>query len=445
MIFTIQDVEKDSIAWEMGVLPGSKLLSINGKEIEDRLDYLFLTSQDYVEVLLEENEEEVLLEIEKEIDEDLGFVFEHPLMDEARHCHNACIFCFIDQLPRGLRSSLYFKDDDSRLSFMQGNFVTLTNVSQQQLERIVSYGIHPINVSIHSLNPETRVAMMGNPKSARIGEQLRYLADNEVIMNGQIVLVPGYNDGEDLKATLDGLLSYRPFLRSVAIVPIGLTCHRQGLKNLRGFTADEARELIGYIEEFQEKCLLETGTRFVFLADEFYLLAGIELPSFSAYENFIQLENGVGLARKYLQELEKEIKEMKEITSSPKILIATARLFGPLLEDALVGLREKGVDIKVQVIENHFFGTSITVGGLMTFQDLRQQIKDDEIDFLLLPSSMLNYEGFSLDDYTSQEIREAFSCDVCFIEPEAKALVEFIGEVSHGKTSSCHCGQTQCR
>ena len=444
MIFTIQGVEEGSIAWELDVKAGSKLLRIDGKEIEDRLDYLFLTSQNYVEVLLEEEGEEILLEIEKEIHEDLGFIFEHPLMDEAKYCHNACVFCFIDQLPRGLRSSLYFKDDDSRLSFMQGNFVTLTNVSEKQLQRIVSYGIHPINVSIHSMNPETRVKMMGNPKAAKIAEQLSFLSEQGVVMNGQIVLVPGYNDGEDLKETLEKLLVYRPQLKSVAIVPIGLTCHRQGLKSLRGFTKEECQRLIAFIHSFQNNLLERRESRFVFLADEFYLLAEETLPPGEAYENYIQLENGVGLARKYIDELEEGLGRV-EGGHSPKILFATARLFGPLVDRALEPLRERGVDIQVQIIENRFLGDTITVGGLMTYQDLRMQINDEEIDFLLLPKSMLNYQGLSLDDIPMQEIEDSFSCDVRFLEPEAEALLDFLVEVSHGKTSGCHCRQTKCR
>lgn len=444
MIFTIQGVEKESIAWELQVKPGSRLLKINDREIEDRLDYLFLTSQEYVEVLLEEEGEEVLLEIEKEIHEDLGFIFEHPLMDDAKHCHNACIFCFIDQLPRGLRSSLYFKDDDSRLSFMQGNFVTLTNVTQQQLERIVSYGIYPINVSIHSLNPETRVKMMGNPKAARLPEQLDYLAQNGVKMNGQIVLVPGYNDGEDLRHTLQGLQVYRPHLGSVAIVPLGLTSHRQGLTKLRGFNREEARELVRWIHQLQEELLQKSGSRFVFLADEFYLLAEEEVPTENNYEGYLQLENGVGLVRKYLEDLSREKARLDRATNL-SILLATAKLFGPILDNALEELRDMGYDLRVQIIENNFFGESITVGGLMSYEDLRKQVQEESLDYLLLPRSMLNYEGYSLDHVSQQEIQASFSCEVRFIEPTAKALIDFLVEVSHGKTSGCHCGQTQCR
>ncbi|HZK10520.1 MAG TPA: DUF512 domain-containing protein [Clostridia bacterium] len=440
MIFPIVAIEEGSIAAQMGIKPGSFLIEINGKEIEDRLDYLFLTTQDYLTVLIEEDGEEVLLEIEKDDDEDLGFIFEHPLMDEARRCHNNCVFCFIDQLPKGLRSSLYFKDDDSRLSFMQGNFVTLTNVGQDQLSRIVDYGIHPINISIHSLDPEIRVKMMGSPKAQDIKKQLDYLYANKVKMNGQIVLVPNFNDGASLYKTLDGLLEYIPHLSSVAIVPVGLSDHRQGLTELRNFTSEEAGEIIEKITLLQKKNINKYGTRFVFLADEFYLLAGKELPPAQEYEGYVQIENGVGLVRQFIDELHRQ---MKDITLFPdkRISIVTGKLFGPVLEKELYSYTLKGLNISVQEIENNFFGEKITVSGLLSYKDLKEQISLEKVDVLLLPSSMLNYDDKSLDDISKKDIVDAFTCDVFFIEPEAKALIDKIKEVSHG-TSSSHCRQT---
>lgn len=428
MIFKIVDVEENSIAWEMDIKPGSLLKAINGKEIEDRLDYLFLTSQDYVEVVIEEEGEEVLLEIEKEEDEDLGFVFEHPLMDEARTCHNKCVFCFIDQLPPGMRKTLYFKDDDSRLSFMQGNFVTLTNVSSPQLSRIVDYGIHPINVSIHSLDPEVRVRLMGSPKAARIVEQLDFLARSKVKMNGQIVLVPGYNDGESLYKTLEGLKRYRPHLSSVAIVPVGLGSHREGLAELRGFTKSEAQELIDRVEEIQRENLEAEGSRFIFLADEFYLLAERTLPQAEAYEGYVQIENGVGLVRSFLSEL----RGLEEIRKFPEenIILITGRLFAPILEEALGKFRKNGLRFSVRAVENKFFGSDITVSGLLTFKDIKDQF-GHEAGLVFLPSSILNHDDLSLDDVPREEILNYFS-PAFFVEPQGNALVEKIKEVSHG-------------
>lgn len=431
MIFTIVAVEEGSIAWELGVEPGSLLKKINGKEIEDRLDYLFLTSQDYVEILIEEQGEEVLLEVEKEEDEDLGFIFEHPLMDEAKACHNRCVFCFIDQLPRGLRPSLYFKDDDSRLSFMQGNFVTLTNVSSHQLSRIVDYGIHPINVSIHSLDPKIRVRMMGSPKASKIKEQLDFLSSNHVKMNGQIVLVPEYNDGESLFKTLEGLLDYVPYLSSVAIVPVGLSDFREKLASLRPFTVEEAKALIEKVTALQEKNLQEIGTRFVFLADEFYLLADKPLPPAESYEGYVQIENGVGLVRRFTDSLHDELRE-RSISTDSRISLVTGELFGPILKKELGPYQDQGLNIRVQEVENRFFGKKINVSGLMSFRDILEQVSDEDIDVLIFPSSMLNYDDLSLDDVSKEAILESFSCDAFFVEPEAKALVDKIKEVSHG-------------
>lgn len=437
MIFTIIAIDEGSIAEEMGIKPGSLLKEINGKEIEDRLDYLYLTSQDYIEVLIEEEGEELLLEIEKDEDEDLGFLFEHPLMDEAKHCHNQCVFCFIDQLPKGLRSPLYFKDDDSRLSFMQGNFVTLTNVNKKQLGRIVDLGIHPINVSIHSLDPEIRVKMMGSPKAAQIKEQLDFLSKNKVKMNGQIVLVPDYNDGASLYKTLEGLTDYMPHLSSVAIVPVGLSDFRDGLAELRNFTPDEAQELIEKITNIQDDNLKNLGTRFVFLADEFYLLAGKNLPSEVEYEGYVQIENGVGLVRHFLDKLREEFKNFENFPDK-KISIITGKLFGPVLEKALEPYIDSGLNVDVQQIENNFFGKNITVSGLISYKDLKVQVKDEDVEFMFLPSSMLNYDDISLDGVTKNEILESFSSKVFFVEPDANALIDKIKEVSYG-TSSSHC------
>lgn len=435
MIFKIVDIDKNSIAWDMQVKPGSFLKAINGKEIEDRLDYLFLTSQDYLEVLIEEDGEEVLLEIEKEPDEDLGFIFQHPLMDDAKRCHNNCVFCFIDQLPKGLRDSLYFKDDDSRLSFMQGNFVTLTNVTNNQLSRIVDYGIHPINVSIHSLDPEVRVAMMGSPKAANIVSQLDFLARNKVKMNGQIVLVPDYNDGNSLYETLEGLKKYRPYLSSVAIVPVGLGSHREGLVKLRGFSRAEAGELIDKIHGIQRENLELFSSRFIFLADEFYLMAGREVPQEEAYEGYVQIENGVGLVRSFIEELA-GLEKIKSYTSKT-ITILTGRLFAPVLEGELSSYKAKGLKVSVKAIENNFFGSDITVSGLLTFEDIKKQF-NKESDIVLLPSSMLNHDKLSLDDVSEEEILDYFAC-AYFVEPHGSALVEKIKEVSHGS----NCGDSR--
>lgn len=433
MIFEIVDIEENSIAWEMGIKAGSFLKEINGKEIEDRLDYLFLTSQEYLEVLIEEEGQDVLLEIEKEYEEDLGFIFQHPLMDEAKTCHNKCVFCFIDQLPKGLRQTLYFKDDDSRLSFMQGNFVTLTNVSDCQLSRIVDYGIHPINVSIHSLDPQVRVRMMGSPKAARIVDQLDFLASNQVKMNGQIVLVPGYNDGESLYKTLEGLLTYSPHLSSVAIVPVGLSQFREGLADVRAITPQEARELIEQIHRIQEENLKKLGTRFVFLADEFYILAGEDLPQAEAYEGYVQIENGVGLVTSFLDDMKRAFDKLDNF-EGPSFSLVTGELFAPIIDKALDPYRSRGLKIQVEPVENTFFGKSINVAGLMVYKDLSKQLRKDA-DVYLLPASMLNHDEISLDDVSRDQIINSLP-EAYFVEPQGQALADIIKEVSHGPSSS---------
>lgn len=438
MIFKIVDIEENSIAWELGVKAGSYLKEINGKEIEDRLDYLFLTSQDYVEILIEEEGEELVLEIEKDDDEELGLIFEHPLMDEAKTCHNKCVFCFIDQLPKGLRKTLYFKDDDSRLSFMQGNFVTLTNVTSNQLGRIVDYGIHPINVSIHSLDPEIRVRMMGSPKAANIVEQLDFLARNRVNMNGQIVLVPDYNDGPSLYKTLEGLLDYSPYLSSVAIVPVGISQFREGLAQIRPISKAESIKLIKKIHEIQEENLEKLGSRFVFLADEFYIKAGLELPPAQAYEGYVQIENGVGLVRSFLEDMELGFSKLESF-DSPCISLISGELFAPIIDKALDQYRARGLNIKVEAIENKFFGKDINVSGLMVYEDIIQQV-DKKADVYFLPSSILNFDEISLDDIPKDKILSSFN-RAYFVEPQGQALVDMIKEVSHG-TSSSHCWQT---
>ena len=306
----IKNVEDGSIAWEMGVLPGMYLISVNGTPVEDVFDYRYLMNDEQVDVLIrEENGEETLLEIEKESWEDLGIEFESSLMDDYRNCCNRCIFCFIDQMPKGMRETLYFKDDDSRLSFLQGNYVTLTNMKDSDIDRIIRYHMEPINISVHTTNPALRCSMLGNRFAGDVFPRIRALADAGILMNGQVVLCRGINDGTELDRTIRDLSSYRPAMRSVSIVPVGLTKYRDGLAPLTPFDRESAGQVIDQIEDWQKRLAADgvdpVSPHFVHASDEWYILAGRELPEEERYDGYLQLENGVGMVRL----LENEVRE----------------------------------------------------------------------------------------------------------------------------------------
>lgn len=301
----IQKVLPDSIAEEMGLESGDAVLAINGQEIDDIFDYQYLLQDDYVEVaILAKSGEECVLEIEKDAGEDLGLEFENGLMDEYRSCHNKCIFCFIDQMPKGMRETLYFKDDDSRLSFLQGNYVTLTNMSDHDIDRIIRYRLEPINISFQTTNPALRCMMLNNRFAGEALQKADRLFEAGIEMNGQIVLCRGVNDGEELQRTISDLTGYLPYLTSVSVVPVGLSDHREGLYPLKPFTKGEAEEVIDCIENWQRKIKGQYGVHFVHASDEWYLLAERELPEAERYDGYLQLENGVGMLRLLTDEFE---------------------------------------------------------------------------------------------------------------------------------------------
>lgn len=413
-------IDPGSIAEELGIPVGSRLIEINGREIQDRLDYWFLSAADELVLVMDEGDEIVEYEIEKAYDENLGLVFPDSLMAAAKHCHNHCVFCFIDQLPKGLRNSLYFKDDDSRLSFLQGNFITLTNLKRADLERIVEYGIHPINVSIHSMNPDIRHQMLGNPKSRDIESQLQFLAEHRVGMNAQIVLVPGYNDGDDLLASLTKLREYHPHMRSIGIVPVGLTKFRDHLPEIRAFTPFEAADVIERVHAFQKESLQELGTRLAFLADEFYLLAERAIPDAASYEDFVQFENGIGMIRRFQAEFA-AAKKPKRLLGQRHFVTGTA--FYPQLQTMVDQINmQYNKQWKVSAIQNHFLGESITVAGLITGADLVAQLKVQPDECVVLCESMFNSDGLTLDDYTQRDLAEALACDIAVVPGEGQIL-----------------------
>lgn len=425
----ISKVLQGSIAEEMEIEKGDVLLTINGKPVKDIIDYLFMISDEYLELEIRKPDGQIwVLEIEKDYDEELGLEFRHPIMDHARNCRNKCVFCFIDQLPEGMRETLYFKDDDSRLSFLQGNFVTLTNVSEEELQRMVDYNISPINVSIHTTNPQLRVKMLGNKNAGQVYERLKLLGEHRVEMNGQIVLCPGFNDGPELDRTLKDLHDLPGGLNSVAIVPIGLTKFRKGLAPVSGYNKKMAQAVIDQVEKWQSYFLEKRGTRFVFLSDEFYVLAEQSRPDYEAYEGFVQIENGVGLMTKLEHEIYDAMDEyVVDGIQSRHVSIATGTSAFEFIKDISEKTMEKYKSCRIDVhrITNHFFGESITVAGLITGQDLLGQLKGKSLgDALIIPKSMLKSgEPVFLDDMTIEELEKALNVTVTPIEVSGLAFL----------------------
>ena len=324
----ISKVYKDSIADELGIEVGDLLISINGEPIHDIIEYRFLLSDEYLEVEIQKQNREVYIyEIEKDYDDDLGIEFTNPIIDKAKSCRNKCVFCFIDQLPKGMRETLYFKDDDSRLSFLQGNFVTLTNMSEDDINNIIKYRISPINISVHTTNPELRRKMINNKFAGKLMDTMRRLAEAGIEMNAQIVLCPGYNDKKELERTLEDLASLRPYVHSAAIVPVGITRYRDNLAKLEIFDEKSASETIDQIHKLQEKYLEELGTRFAFLSDEFYIIAKRPLLKYDEYEGFLQFEDGVGMIRKMGTEVVEYLKTINDdrLNKTKKVSIATGK------------------------------------------------------------------------------------------------------------------------
>ncbi len=410
----IRGVEEGSIAWELEIRAGDRLLAINDQEIEDIFDYQYYVENEYLEVLIEKpDKEQWLLEVEKDEDEDLGIVFERGLMDDYRSCQNKCIFCFIDQMPKGMRETLYFKDDDSRLSFLQGNYVTLTNMSDHDLERIIRYRLSPINISFQTMNPALRCKMLNNRFAGQALEKADRLFEAGIAMNGQIVLCRGINDGEELAYSIRKLTEYIPVLESVSVVPVGLSRYREGLYPLEPFDREDARQVLAMIHGFQEEIYARHGIHFVHASDEWYLLAGEEFPAQECYDGYLQLENGVGMMRLLMDEFDDALRNLKKPLKdvSREISIATGRLAYPCISGMARRMTKlfPGLTIHVYEIINHFFGEQITVTGLLTGKDIMEQLRGKPLgERLLLSCSMLrSTEPVFLDDVTPGQMEKA--------------------------------------
>lgn len=424
----ISGVVPGSIAEEMEIEPGDVLLQIDDMEIEDILDYQFYEEDEELTLLIRKPDgEEWELEIEKEYGQEIGLVFENGLMDDYRSCSNRCIFCFIDQMPPGMRETLYFKDDDARLSFLQGNYITLTNLKKKDMERIVRYRLSPINVSVHTMNPQLRCRMLHNRFAGEALKKIDYFYEHEIEMNGQIVLCKGYNDGEELRYTLQELIRYCPVMQSVSVVPVGLTKYREGLCPLEPFTAQEAAQTIDLIEEIQKQCMERFGIHFVHASDEFYILAGRELPEEENYDGYPQLENGVGMLRLLLTETEDALTKVKGDEHREHLTIATGRLAFPYLQRCVDRVREKfpGLTVDLVAIQNRFFGEMITVSGLVTGQDLVEQLSGRNLGSrVLIPANMLRSgEDVFLDDMTVSQVQNTLQVPVVSVKSSGYDLV----------------------
>lgn len=431
MAVKITDVVPGSPAHRAHIQPGTTLISINKNPITDVLDYRFYMTDSYLDLLLCNEAKEVFnVLVRKGEYDDLGLEFETYLMDKQMGCRNQCIFCFVDQTPKGMRPSLYFKDDDTRMSFLFGNYTTLTNLKDGDIERIIKMHISPINISVHTTNPELRVSMMRNPSA---GEKLRYikmLTDGGIKVNSQLVLCPGINDGEELERSIRDLSALCPNLQSIAVVPAGITKHREGLYPLRTFTEEEAKQVVTVTERWGDQLGAEQESRIVYASDEFYLMADLPIPEPEFYGDFDQLDNGVGLVALLKQEFHSAMLQAGEFSEEKQLTIATGELAYPMMQDFAAAVMERFPTVKIGVekIVNDFFGHTVTVAGLVTGQDLIAQLKDKELGSeLLIPSTMLRHEQDRfLDDVTREDVEKALSVRLTTTENDGFDLLEKI-------------------
>ncbi len=472
----IDIIEPGSIAEELGIMPGDVLLAVNGKPIQDVFDYHFLINDDKLTILIRKPDgQEWEWEIVKDYYEDLGIGFENGLMDDYKSCYNKCIFCFIDQMPPNMRETLYFKDDDSRLSFLQGNYVTLTNMKEEDVERIITYKLAPINVSVHTTNPELRCKMLHNRFAGEALDKIRRFYEAGIEMNGQIVLCKGINDGEELERSIRDLSEYLPYMESLSVVPVGLTKYREGLYPLEPFEKEDAREALSIIHKWQKICYEKHGSHFVHAGDEWYLLAEEPFPPEENYDGYIQLENGVGMMQLLQSEFEACLEEERENPGQAAgkpgrgiskdrfkkgryrerpvlfrfggkksgkfseeshmeregkhtISVATGKSAAPLLRKLAAEFTCRHPDTKILIYEilNNFFGERITVSGLLTGQDLKAQLTGQELgEKLLLPCNLLRSgEEVFLDDMTLSELENALQVPIHIVKSDGQCLYE---------------------
>ncbi len=435
----IREVAPGSIAQELELVPGDGVYMVNHQVIEDVFDYQYLINDEEVVLsVIKENGEEWELEIEKDFDEDLGISFESNLMDNYKSCSNKCIFCFIDQLPSGMRDTMYFKDDDSRLSFLQGNYITLTNMKDKDLERIIKYKLAPINISVQSTEPELRCMMLHNRFAGKLMDQLKRLYDGRIEMNAQIVLCKNINDGVHLDRSIEDLSRFMPYMESVSVVPMGFTKYRDGLYHVEPFNCEDAAAVLTQIHHWQEKLLEEYGNRFIYAGDEWYIMAGMEVPEAEAYDGFGQLENGIGMMRLLMDEFREALAAVDGDDRCRHVSIVSGKLASDHIRQLIKELEEKFPNVRADVfcITNKFFGESITVTGLLTGGDIIEQLKGKDLgERLLLPVNMLRSgERVLLDDITVEDIEKALQVPADIIKSNGDDLVlKILGKASGRK------------
>lgn len=408
MLGCISNVRRHSLADKAGIQPGEKLCSVNGCNVQDIIDLSFLTSDEVVELEIKNAAgAKRLIKIEKYPDEDLGLEFESAVFDKVRTCYNNCIFCFVDQMIPGMRPGLYVRDDDYRLSFLYGNFITLTNMRDEDFDRIIRTHLSPLYISVHATDPDVRCKMMNNRFAGQLMEKINRLLEAGIQIHTQIVCCPGYNDGEVLKRTFADLYALHPGVLTMAVVPVGLTKHREHLHPMRTFTPQEAAEIVDAVSGWQKQCREETGKSFVYLGDEFYLLAGKELPSSEYYDGFPQLENGIGLTRNFLNEWETALKTLQYADGAEQAVIPVGesafRVLQPMME---AFNRQYGTKHSFVSVKNLFFGGHVNVTGLLTGGDILAAVKDSER--LILPGVVLNNDNLFLDDMSLDGFKRSF-------------------------------------
>ncbi len=434
----IAKVMPGSIAEEVGIEVGDKLISINSNEVKDIIDYKFLVTDEELLIEVEKKDGEIWeIEIEKDYDEDLGIIFREAILDKPRSCHNKCVFCFIDQLPPGMRETLYFKDDDSRLSFLQGNFLTLTNMSEDDINRIIKYRISPINVSVHTTNPQLRIRMLNNRFAGNIYEILKRLSEAGIKINTQIVCCPGLNDNEELVKTVEDLEKLYPNVENVAIVPLGVTKHRENLPQLQLFNKDTARKQIELITELQQKYEKEIGTPFARLSDEFYMVSGVSIPEEEHYGGYEQLEDGIGMIRLLQSTIENDLPYLQNNKGSFTMVTGTSAY--EVIYEIASQIKEVNPKIQLDVVrvENEFFGKTITVAGLLTGKDIIEALKNRDLgEYIIIPSNVLRrgYELGSteelilLDDYTVADLERLLNKKIIVCDYTGEDLIDLINQ-----------------
>ena len=435
MSVKIESVLENSKCHRLNIKAGDELLKINGNEIMDVLDYDFYMADG--NVTMQFKCMDGTFKVIKANKENCGLKFFTYLMDKQQHCKNKCIFCFIDQLPKGMRKSLYFKDDDSRLSFLFGNYITLTNISEHEVERIIKMHISPVNISVQTMNPELRVKMMNNKNAGKSLEILKRFSKAGISMNTQLVMCSGINDGDELRYSIEELSKMLPSVKSIAAVPVGLTKFRDGLFELTPYNKETAGQVIDIIEEYSNKFRKEYGTGIVYPADEFFIKANRPIPSAEYYDGYPQLENGIGMIRSFIDDFEDELLFNNNKPNLKKVTLATGTDFYPFLKGCADKAQEKyGIEIQVIGVKNDFFGHSITVSGLLTGQDLYAQLKNVHIgDKLILPYSMISdytshteHKNKFLDDMTVEELEKLLNTKIMLTQGSGDQLLNDILE-----------------